>query len=92
VDAQRQIGLVVDLDGDARPPDGSGDGQVGAFAQDTRVQQRGDLTVHRRDAQRSDLGDDVTRDRTAEPGGAEHGPGRGVGHPQRRRDDVVTRQ
>ena len=65
MDAQRQIGLVIDLDRDARPPDGAGDGQVGAFAQDTRVQQRGDLTVDRGDAELGDLGDDVTRDRTA---------------------------
>ncbi len=83
---------MVDLDRHARPADGAGDGQVGAFAQHTRVEQRGDLTVHRRDAELGDLGDDVTRDRTAQPGGAEHRGGRGVGHPQRRRDDVVARQ
>ena len=65
MDAQRQIGLVIDLDRDPRPPDGAGDGQVGAFTQDTRIQQRGDLTVDRGDAELGDLGDDVTRDRTA---------------------------
>ena len=83
---------MVDLDRDARPADGAGDRQVGAFAQHACVEQRGDLTVDRRDAELGDLGDDVTRDRTAQPGGAEHGRRRGLGHPQRRRDDVVAGQ
>jgi hypothetical protein len=92
VDAQGQVGLVVDLDRDARAPDGSGDRQICAFPQHTCVKQRRDLTVDRRDAELGYLGDDVTRNRTAQPGGAEHGPRRGLGYPQGRRNDVVACQ
>ena len=92
VDAERQERLVVDLDGDARPPDRAGDGEVGAFAQDTRVQQGGDLAVDRGDAQLGDLGDHVTRDRAALADRGEDRRGGGVGDPQRRRDDVVAGQ
>ena len=82
---------MVDLDRDARPSNGAGDGQVGAFPQHACVEQSRDLTVDRGDAQLRDLGDDVTRDRAAQSGGAEHGPRRGLGHPQRGRDDVKAR-
>jgi hypothetical protein len=89
VDSERQERLVVDPDGHARPADRTGDGEVGPFTQNTGIEQRGDLTVHRGDAQLGDLGDDVTRDRTAQARGTEHRGGRPVSDPQRRRDDVV---
>jgi hypothetical protein len=92
VQAQRQVGLVIDLDGHSRPADGAGDGQIGPFPQHAGVEQRRDLTVDRRDAELGDLGYDVTRDRTAQSGGAEHGSRGGLGHPQRGRYDMVAGQ
>ena len=91
VDAERQERLVVDLDRHAGPADGAGDREVGALAQDPRVQQRSDLAVHRRDAELGDLRDDVTGDRAAQARRAEHRGGRRVGDLQRRRDDAVPR-
>jgi hypothetical protein len=72
------------------PTDRAGHGQIGAFAQDARVQQRGDLAVHRRDAQLGGFGDHVSGDRSAGPHGTEHRSPGGVGDAQRRGDDVVT--
>ena len=65
VDAQRHERFVVDLDGHSRASDGPGDGEVGALTQQPGLEQGDDLTVHRRDAQLCDAGDDVTSDRAA---------------------------
>ena len=89
MDTQRQKRLVVDLDRHAGPADGTGDREVGALAQDASIQQRGDLAVHRRNAELGDLGDDVAGDRAAKASGAEYRGGRGVGDLERRCDDVV---
>ena len=72
VDAQRQERLVVDLDGHPGTPDRAGNGQVGAFPQDSGLQKGDDLAVYRRNRQRGDLGDDVAADRAAQPHGPEH--------------------
>ena len=82
VDAQCQIRLVIDLDRHARPADGAGDSEVGAFPQHTGVEQRRDLAVDRGDAESGDLRDDVTRDRAAQSGGAEYGTRGGLCDPQ----------
>ena len=78
MDAQRHERFVVDLHRHAGATDGPGNGQVGALPQQTRVEQRDDLAVYRRDAQRGDAGDDVTADRAAQPHRAEDGRRRGV--------------
>jgi len=64
--------FVVDLDGHPGTPDRAGDRQVGAFPQDTRVQEGDDLAIYRRNAERGDLGDDVAADRAAQPHGTKH--------------------
>ncbi len=91
VDAQCQEGFVVDLDGHPRPSDRSRHRQVGALAEHSRVEQRGDLTVHRGDAELGDLGDDVARNRATQPCGTEHRRGGRLRDAQRRRDDVVQK-
>ena len=65
------------------------DGEVCAFAQHTGLEQGGDLTVHRGDAQPGGVRDDVSGDRPAHPRGTENRGGRGFGDAQRGRDDVV---
>ena len=90
MDAQRHERFVIDLHGHAWAPDGPGDGQVGALAQQTGLKQRDDLTVYRRNAERGDPGDDVTADRAAQPHGTEDRRRRGVGQVQRRRQYLAV--
>ncbi len=90
MDAQRQKRLVVDLDGHPGTPDRAGDGQVGAFPQDSGVQEGDDLAVYRRNRQRGGLGDDVAADRAAQPNGPEHRRRGGVRELERGRDHAVT--
>ena len=54
VDAKGQERLVVDLDGDAWPADGAGHREIGPLTQHARVEQRGDLAVHRGNGQPGD--------------------------------------
>ncbi len=71
VDADRQVTLVVDLDGYARPADRARLGQVGALAQQTCREQGRYLTIDGGDARPGDLRDHVTRDRTTIGGDTE---------------------
>ena len=92
VDGQGQVGLVVDLDRYPRAPDRTGGGQVGAFAQQIGVQQRGYLAVDRGDGQRGVPGDGVTGDRAVDADRAEDAGRSRFGDLQRRRDDVIAPQ
>jgi succinylglutamate desuccinylase len=51
MNAQRHERFVVDLHRYAGATNGARNGQIGALPQQTRVEQRDDLAVHRRDAQ-----------------------------------------
>src|SRR5690606_9803402 len=87
VDADRQVPLVVDLDGNARPADGAGFGQVGALTQKTGREQGRHLTIDGGDARTGDLRDHVAGDGAAVGGDTEDRRSGAVGDTQVRRDD-----
>ena len=72
VDTEGQEVGHVDFERQARTSDGAGGREVSAFTQETRLQQRADLTVHCRDGQSGCLRGVVAEDRAGESSGAQH--------------------
>lgn len=79
---------MIVLDRYTRTPDDARHREVGAFAQDVGLQQRGHLAVHRGDAELGGLGDGVASHRPAQAHGTEHRCGGRFGHLERRDDDL----
>ena len=72
VDAQGQERRDVEFEGQSRPPDGAGRCEIGAFTQQSGLEQCADLAVDRRDGQSGEFGGFVPEHRARESGGTQH--------------------
>ena len=86
---ESEVRLVIDLDRNARPADGSRYRQIGSLAHQLRIEQCADLTVHRGDRQSGGRGDGVPGHRTAPADGGEDRGRGGFRLGQGGCDDVV---